>query len=186
MKKKIYHILIILVFIYIGFSLYSRPYTITDDKKQLEENIVKFINRPIVITDKVETKQELDLHNKKFVLFSYNNKLANVELIKGLNNKYKIEKAELTDKYFYDEVRTTSDGKYLILKGENCNSKIAYVRVLLDNNEYKIDIPQQEYFITYCKVPMETERTFIGVGNLKIYNSQDVDITEEMNKILFK
>lgn len=186
MKKKIYYILIILVLIYGGFSLYSRPYTIAEDKKQLEENIVKFINRPIVITDKVEIKQELNLHNKKFVLFLYNNKLANVELIKGLNNKYKIEKAELTDKYFYDEIRTTSDGKYLILKGENYNSKIAYVRVLLDNNEYKIDIPQQAYFITYCKVPMETEKTFIGAGNLKIYNNEDIDITNEMKKVLVK
>ncbi|MPM64000.1 hypothetical protein SDC9_110885 [bioreactor metagenome] len=186
MKKKIYYILIILVFIYGGFSLYSRPYTIADDKKQLEASIVKFINRPIVITENVEIKQELNLHNKKFVLFSYNNKLASVELIKGLNNKYKIEKAELTDKYFYDEIRTTNDGKYLILKGKNYNSKIAYVRVLLDNNEYKIDIPQQEYFITYCKVPMETEKSFIEVGILKIYNSEDIDITEEMNKTLVK
>lgn len=186
MKKKIYYILIILVLIYGGFSLYSKPYIIAEDKKQLEENIVKFINRPIVITDKIEIKQELNLHNKKFVLFLYNNKLANVELIKGLNNKYKIEKAELTDKYFYDEIRTTSDGKYLILKGENNNSKIAYVRVLLDNNEYKIDIPQQAYFITYCKVPMKTEKTFIGAGNLKIYNSEDIDITNEMKKVLVK
>lgn len=186
MKKKIYYTLVILVLIYGGFSLYYRPYTIADNKMQLEESIVKIINRPVVITDKVEIKQELNLHNKKFVLFSYGNKLANVELIKGINNKYKIEGVELNDNYFQDDIRTTSDGKYLILEGKNYNSKIAYVRVLLDSNEYKINIPQQEYFITYCKVPMGTERTFIGVGNLKIYNSQDVDITEEMNKILFK
>jgi|GEM_PF-3104291 len=39
---------------------YSRTYKISDDKKQLEYNIKQFINRPTVIYNNIDSKQELN------------------------------------------------------------------------------------------------------------------------------
>lgn len=58
--------------------------------------------------------------------------------------------------------------------------KIAYMKILLDNKEYKISIPQQEYFLAYCEVPVEIQIEYPNFDNIKLYNKNDVDITNEI------
>lgn len=174
----------IIIIICIGFILYSNTYTITSSKSQLIDNILLFINRPTVVANNIDIKQELDIDNKKYVLFLINNKLGYAELTKGFNNKYKIEYTGSGSAFFRGEIKKTNKSKYIILKGKNPNNNIAYSKVVLDNMEYKIVIPQQEYFMVYCEVPFETERIFLETNSIKFYSSNDIDITNDMFKVL--
>jgi hypothetical protein len=185
MKKKSLIILLCL-FIIVGtvFS-YSRVYTLTDNKAQLKDNILQFSNRPSKIYNNIDIKEELNLDNKKYILYIIDNTLGNAELTKGFNNKYKIETIGSGSSYlFIPEIYKTNKGKYLILKGKNPDMKIVYAKVSVDNKEYRISIPKKTYFLVYCAVPIKTEIIYPDANNLKLYNNDDVDITNEMMKIL--
>lgn len=186
MRKLLFVLLSGLIVACIGFVLYSAKYTVINDKKQLEDNIIRFINRPSVVANNIDIKQELNLDNKKYVLFVINNSLGEAELTKGFNNKYKIETTGYGSGFYRDEINKTNRGKYLIISGKNYENKIAYIKILLDDKEYKISIPKQEYFIVNCAVPIETQQEFVGGNSIKFYNNNDIDITEEMSKVLFQ
>ena len=185
MKKKSF-ILLLCSFIIVGIVFsYSRLYTLTDNKTQLKDNILQFSNRPSTIYNNIDIKQELNLDNKKYILYIIDNTLGYAELTKGLNNKYKIETTGSGSSYFFiPEIYKTNKGKYLILKGKNPDMKIVYTKVTLENKEYKISIPKQAYFMVYCAVPIKTQIVYPDTNNLKLYNKNDVDITNEIMKIL--
>lgn len=186
MKKNAFVLLSIIAIVCISFISYSRIYKISDNKKQLEYNIKQFINRPTVIYNNIDSKHELNIDNKKYIFLSIDNILGDAELTKGINNKYKIESVKIGSGYFSEEIYKTNKGKYLIMKGKNLDMKIAYAKEIVDNKEYKISIPQQEYFLAYCEVPIGTQLEYPNMNDLKLYNKNDVDITNEMMKILFK
>lgn len=175
-----------IIVICIGVALYSKAYAITNNKTQLMDNILRFINRPTVVANNIDIKQELNIDNKKYVLFIINKNLGEAELTKGFNNKYKIETAGYGSGFYRDEINKTNRGKYLIISGKNYENKISYIKILLDGKEYKISIPKQEYFIVNCAVPIKTQQEFVGGNSIKFYNNNDIDITEEMSKILFQ
>jgi hypothetical protein len=167
MKKNFITLsLCVLIIVGIVFS-YSRTYKISDNKKQLEYNIKQFINRPTVIHNNIDIKQELNINNKKYILLLIDNILGEAELTKGINNKYKIESVR-SGGYFRSKVYKTNKGKYFIVEGKNYDMKIAYIKILLDNKEYKISIPQQEYFLAYCEVPIETQIEYLNFDELKL------------------
>ncbi|MBX4272042.1 hypothetical protein [Clostridium estertheticum] len=188
MRKKIFIVfLCVLIIVGIVFS-YSRTYKISDNKNQLEYTIKQFINRPTVIYKNIDIKQELNINNKKYILLLIDNLLGDAELTKGINNKYKIESAG-TVQSFSQEIYKTNTDKYLIVKGKNPDMKISYLKITLNNKEYKVIIPHQEYYIAYCELPIKTVGTqlvYPDINTMKLYNKNDVDITNEMTKILFQ
>ncbi|MDQ7096665.1 hypothetical protein REC12_24015 [Desulfosporosinus sp. PR] len=59
-------------------------------------------------------------------------------------------------------------------------SDIFHVKITLNGKDYKIKIPQQEYFISYCPVSDDTESIFPDNDILKLFNKEDIDITKEI------
>ena len=166
---------------------YSKKYTITDNKEQLEDNIKQIINRPDIVTDKIEIKQELNLDNKKYVLFIINNILGMADFTKGFNNKYEIDGVGYGGGYYYcAEVFKTNKGKYLFMTGKNYDMKIAYSKVQLEGNEYKISIPQKEYFIAYAAVPIKTINIHPEPQYTRLYDKSANDITDDMFNALLQ
>ncbi|WP_298844294.1 hypothetical protein [Clostridium sp.] len=182
-KKNLILLLCLFIIICIVFS-YSMVYTLTDNKTQLKNNILQFSNRPSIIYKTIDIKEELNLDNKKYILYIIDNTLGNAELTKGLNNKYKIETTGSGSNFFIPEIYKTNKGKYLILKGKNPDMKIVYAKVSVDNKEYRINIPKKTYFLVYCAVPSKTQIVYPDANNLRLYNNNDVDITNKMMKIL--
>ena len=172
----------LIVILSIGFVYYSKVYKIKNDIEVVKNGLIKLMNRSTVIIKDIDVKEELNIDNKKYVFFIINNKLGDAELTKGINNKYKINTVGYGSGSLRDEISKTNKGKYLILKGKNVDNKIAYIKLLLDDNEYKINIPEKEYYMVYCSVPNETERTFLDINNVKFYNESDNDITDDILK----
>lgn len=181
-------LLCIIVITFIIIILYSRTYTVKNEEKEIEDNLIKFINRPSSsVVENIDIKQELNIDNKKYVEYLVDDFYLGVaELTMGINNKYKIETTRYGDNSFRHEVITTNKGKYLILTGKNGNAEIAHIEVLLEYNEYMFDIPKQKYFIVYCTVPKETNQTFLDIDKIKFYDKNDIDITDAMFKLYLK
>lgn len=186
MKKVPFPLFDVLIILCLGLFFYSGTYTIRNDRKQISENILLFINIGTVKSNSIDIKEELNIDNRRYVLFVINNSLGMAELIKGLNNRYKIESTRHGSGFFHHEIIKTNKGKYLILEGKNYNAKIAYIKALLDNKEYKIVIPKQEYFMVYSEVPVETQSKYLDLNNIEFYDSKDIDITDETFKVLLQ
>lgn len=181
MRKLLKPLLFAIVIFCIGFGYYSKTYPIKNDMQVIKDRIIKFINRPTPYINDIDIKQELNLDNKKYIFFlindQFNDQLGGAELTKGINNKYKIESTEWASGSLRDEIVKTNKGKYLILKGKNLDNRISYVKISLDNKEYTINIPQKEYYMVYCSVPLETEETFLDFNSIKFYDNNNTDIT---------
>lgn len=179
-RKLFKSLLFVIIIVYIAFAYYSLTYAIKNDKQVIKNHLIQFINRPTVITDNIDIKQEVNIDNKKYIFFVIDDKLGGAELTKGINNKYKIDSTVYGSGSFRYEISKTNKGKYLILKGKNYDNKIAYVKVLLENKEYKITIPEQQYYMVYCSINTETELAFLDINSIKFYNENDADISVEL------
>lgn len=178
MNKKI----VIFIFLFIPFiaspilALYLNSYNIPDKIPQLEKSIKTFIN---TFNSTLEIKYQLDLDNKKYILFLNNDSLGYSELTKGFNNKYKIETVTCCNILLRGDVCKTNKGKYIVLKGKNTNNEISYIKLYLNNTEYLITIPSnQEYFISYLKVPNSTDDVYIDFNKINIFNKNNINITK--------
>jgi hypothetical protein len=154
-------------------------YTVEPDKSQFEDAILNRINKPSTVTNNIEIKQELTLDNKKYFIVSFGDTEGRAELTKGLNKKYKMGWVGYGSSLFRCDIWETNKGKYIILFCKNKN-EIQYAKVVLNGQEYKIDIPQNEYVIAYCKVPDSSKVGLITLDDINFYNSSNIDITEQV------
>ena len=161
MKSKIYIIIFVLTFIVLSILDYGRKYPIEDDLDQIGICILSYINRPTIIYDDIDIKETLDIDNKKYVLFTLDNTIGFTELIRGYNNKYKYHFAiHGGSGSFGGSVYETNKGKYIIIYGRNQSIKYKSVTITLENKNYKIELPQNEYYLSYCRVPSNTKAPF--------------------------
>ncbi len=186
MRKIWFALFFVIMVTCIGFIIYLSPYTISNNETQLEDIILRFINRPTAIAYNIDIKQELNLDNKKHVLYTIDNEMGEAELTRGINNKYKMEFVSYGSSLFKCDVRKTNKGKYIFLQGKNVDNEIAYVNVQSGSDEYRIDIPQQEFFVVSCPVPIDTQLGFVAANTIKFFNNNDANITNEMLEIILK
>lgn len=173
-RNKLWAICVVFILILIT---YSGTYKIVDDKTQIEKHILEFINRPIGQYDYVDMKQYINIDNKKYILYTTTDKIGFAGLVKGLNGKYKIAYSEHSNNSFDDKVIETNRGKYIILIGKNPDKEIEYSEVVLEFNEYKIKIPDEEYFIVSSKIKDGTKSILIAPNNIKLFDANGTDIS---------
>ncbi|MFT8316363.1 MAG: hypothetical protein ABF633_19230 [Clostridium sp.] len=189
LRKKLFIIVpCIIILCIIGyFIIYNNTYTIADNKVEIQNALMRFINKPTVITKEIVIKQSVDIDNKKYVLLINTNSINNyqyfddAELTRGISKRYRIEQIGMSgSRNFAYEVITTNKGKYFIIMGENPDVKISNVKIKLDNKYYNIKIPKQRYFIAYEPVSKNTKSMFPEFNSLRFYDKNNKDITEEM------
>lgn len=173
---------IICILIISGIILYyytEITYTVEPNKSHFEEAILNRINKPSTVTNNIEIKQELTLDNKKYFIISFGDTLGRAELTKGLNKKYKMGWVGYGSSLFRCDIGETNNGKYIIMFFKNKN-KFQYAKVKLNGQEYKIDIPQNDYVIAYTKVPDSSKLGLITLDDINFYNINNIEITEQM------
>lgn len=168
---------IIGVIIILIFSAYSITYKIVDNKIEIEDNILKFINKPTQRYDYVDIKQDINIDNKKYILYTTTGKIGFAELVKGPNNKYKIAYTEHNNNFINEKVIETNRGKYIVLIGKNPDKEIEYSEVILEFNNYEIKIPDEEYFIVSSKIKDDTQSILIDPNNVKLFDTNGTDIS---------
>lgn len=187
MKKKL-AVLLLCVSTIVIIVLYSKTYSVSDNKKELEDNLKSFINRPTVEVNNVDIKRELNLDNKKYIVLLMDNDIGYSELTKGINNKYKIEYVGGEDGIFIENIYNEKENKqkYIIARGKNYDMKIAYMKMKVNNQEYKIHIPHEKYFLTYVKLQEKTDLVDFDIAGLRIFDKNDNDITDEVIEHVYR
>lgn len=191
LKKKLFIIVpcIIIVCIMGYFIIYNSTYSIADNKVEIKNALMKSINRSTVITKNLEIKQAVDIDDKKYVIYMNTNAIGNFkflgdgELTKGRNNKYKVNLAGYAGQgtYLQNKIVKTDKENYLIVYGENYNKRISYATVkLMNDRDYYVKIPNEEYFIAYCAVPKEIIAEFPYSKEMKLYDKDNKDITKDI------
>lgn len=138
--------------IFIGFIIYNQvSYTVNSNN--IEKQITAFINKKDIQNQKISIQRECSIDSRKFVLFTINEQLEYAELKKGLNSKYKIINITSGFNLFRYDVIKTNKSKYLIMLGKNVDMQIDHIKAKVANEVYKISIPKENYFISYCKIP---------------------------------
>lgn len=188
--KKLFWGLIICVVVIVCIELisYSIEYKIPDDKKQLGLSIMNSGDPELMrnVDEFPEIKKDLDLDNKKFIFCTFSDCTGYAELARGFNNKYKIISDGRGGNYIDNRIFETNQSKYLIFWGKNPHIKIAYVSAELEGNKYKVMVPHQEYYMAYCEVPAKTQSQFVSIENIKLFDANDVDITNDMFGVLIR
>lgn len=67
-----------------------------------------------------------------------------------------------------------------MIEGKNYDNEIDYIKVALKGKEYKIKIPNQEYFISYCLVSNDTQSVFPDGLLPELYDKNDNNITNNI------
>lgn len=164
---------------------YNKLFSITDSKTEITNSIVKGINNTGDVTDKITTVQEIYVENHKYIFFVFKAKnneqyygLAGFE--KGNNEKWRSGELSYGNASFHDNILLINNHKYIILSGINPDNKVSYITVDFEGKEYKFDLQKDDYFIVYHQVPNDKETLYLDMDNIKLYSSDDRDITEEI------
>lgn len=177
MKKWIYSIIILIV----GISgvAYLRTYNIYDNGEGLKVAITKFLDKSRE-KDIIEIRNSCNIDNKKYILFTINDNLANSILLEGVNKKYKIDSIEIFKSNIQFQIEKSKNKKYLIVYGINKDEIIDTMELNVNYTSYKMKVPKEKYFIMYKDISKELENESIKLDNIKFYSSNGIDITKQV------
>lgn len=180
-RKNVFLLAAVLTCITIfGVLKYTSVYSISDNRADMESNIGQFLTRWNGGVKSVSLSCTTDIGNERFVLATFDNELALAELERGVNNKFAIYSAQYGTGVLRTEVINTKSGRHLMAYGKNENLKISSIRVNSNSKDFELKIPKEEYFISYCSVPSDTE---IGViTEYRLFDTGNNDITMEIKK----
>ena len=169
MKRFYLGIIVILSFI-IYFNV--SPYKIESNDESIKKGIYEFSQS----VNNIEILETKDIDNRKFVLYEFKGTLGDAILIRGINGKYKVKYVGHGDNSpILDRIEETNKGKYALIKGKNEDLNISYINFTVESSEYSINVPQAKNFIIYT--PVSKKIKFPGLGDLRLYDKNNKDIT---------
>ncbi|QAA33692.1 hypothetical protein [Clostridium manihotivorum] len=160
----------------------------SEDK--IKGDIPSYVGHGLLSKSDIEIKKRLEIGEVKYILFEANKKIGDAEVIHGINANgdeyYSLDSVGYNNNYFFSTVVSNKSDKYIIVEGKNFDKKIAYIECTLDNVEYKIHIPKEDYFIESAKINGQIDASDKNCNNIKFYDDNDIDITNNVSKELFK
>lgn len=171
MNKKLTIIsLTLLIFIVLSILYYSFTYDTIDNKKQIEDKI-----KELTSYNNINIEQEINVDNKKYILYSVQSIIGYVEFTKGFNNRFKVESGSSGTNSIICLIISTNKSRYLLIGGKNYNKEIANIAFSIDENEYKIPIEEEKFFLTCSDVSKNIEISNYDKYKVKFYEMNYYD-----------
>lgn len=179
-KKRILAFTTVVVFIVVCTIIYLNKYQIENSTKSIQSNIKDNINRNkddgITVLHDPEILEVINLPNTTtfIILFRLdNNYYGYAQLVKGINNKFKLATMGYGTKLINFSDIDTNKNNYIILYGENSDKKINHILLELRKGDYSFtaDISDEEIFFNYYEIPIDIEKpisvdlTYYDKGN---------------------
>jgi hypothetical protein len=181
-RRKLLTRLIGLCFIiltgYVVIGDYAKTYSITDDRQAIISKIQTATSKFKPVLDHIDLKQIVDIENEKHVLFVSDkfDGIGNAVLTKGLNGKFKIHGISWGGNLFEYHVNEIKNNKYLVAYGRNYDRKIEYIKAILEGKAYRVEVPNQDYFIVFSSVSGNSKITS-SYSTINIYGKSGKDLT---------
>lgn len=164
-NKKSYYIKIVLVVFVIIVLFYEyNPYNIKNNQLSIIQGIRQFT--PTYNNLEIDIKSELDIANKKYVIFrTKKDILEAIELKKGLFGLYKIEFiATIESPDALSIITKTNHERYFVMIG-NGSKNIDFVKITLEDQEIIFNVSNKDSYILYYPI-MKIARN-ITVANIR-------------------
>lgn len=173
------------VVFYFGFTTFASAkdikskYSIENNTESIELAIESYLNSSSNDTSyDIKTENTLELDNKKFILFSFSNKLGFAEVSIGENGLLGIDYANFSDNIVKLNVTSTDSGRYLIAFGRNYDNKINKLVITFDSSNIELSVPDNDFFISYTK--LDTNIPSDSQSTVDMYDSFGREITVDM------
>lgn len=160
---------ILITFYYLG-------YPISANNTNIKESIVSFLKEDYALED-ITIYDSITIDNRKYVLATLGDRLARIDLVKGIHNAYKIDCIESNTHTLCHDIVDIHKRKYILLKRKNPNLIISKINFILDSTKYSVNIPHTPYFLTYLEIDPNTEDIHPKLDSIKFYNDNQIDIT---------
>lgn len=158
---------------------YMNKYHIDNDNISIQSSLKDELNRGSVdeLNPKLKETVRLGESSSYIALFQLeNNEIGYSQMIKGLNGKFKFERAGSgTNIVSYENIHTNK-GDYGILVGHNPDQKINHILAKLINEEFEFnaDVSKDRLFVKYEKLP----------SKLKDASPAELTFYDENNKVI--
>lgn len=168
-------------------TIYYLMFPIKSDNSNLEEYALGFLNisnteaikQP---TYNIEIYDSLSFGNNKYVVFQLDNKLGEIDLVKGINGRYRIDSISHGTGNFNYGVRESKGKKYFLFAGKNTDLLIHKVSFILEGKEYSIDTPTKSYFLIHFEVDHNTQSIYPDPNSIRFYSIDGKDITQQVER----
>jgi hypothetical protein len=159
------------------------------NEDKIREEIPSYLRSESLDKNDIQIKKTLEIGDVKYILFEANKKVGDAKVTHRINangdEEYDLDPVAYNDKHFLSTVSNNKSGNYIIVEGKNVDKKIAYIKCTLEDSEYKIHIPKDDYFIESAKINGPIGTTDKNINNIKFYDDKDIDITNDVSKELF-
>lgn len=107
----------------------------------------------------VQIRLMKDIDNKRIVLFTTKLHIGEAVLIKGPNNRYKLESTGHGTNEIRSRIMETDKRQYVRILGRNTEG-ISKILTLIDGQKYELPLPEEDFFISILALIRETESKF--------------------------
>ena len=177
----------------IGFTMFSVIlilgifYCSTFSIKADMSNLIEYVEGDLssktdysVPNNDIKLYETINIGNKKIVLAEINEQLGEIHLTKGIQGKYRLDFVSYGTSSFREKIIEENQKKYFLIGGRNAVFGIRKITVHLEGQEYSVDIPEQEQFFVFTEVNPDIEMAHADLNEVKFYNRNGEDITEQI------
>lgn len=163
---------------------YYFKFPVKADNSNFKECINSRLNKGytsgIEFSNSIKLYDSISIGNKKYILVEINQQLGIVGLTQGIGERYRIIRMSYGTGNFKEEIIESNNKKYLIFGGRNIGLAIEKIGFILKGNGYSLDITNEKLFLVYLEVDSEIEDTHINIEDLKFYNVEGNDISDQI------
>lgn len=125
------------------------------------KNEIESINLAInkLVNNEVRIVLMQDIDNRRIVLFDMGTQIGEAFLTKGSNNRFKIDSAGFGTNEVRYRILSTDKNQYVEFTGKN-EDKISKILTFVDGEKYDVNVPDEEYFISYAPLRKKTSNSF--------------------------
>lgn len=166
-------------------ALYCVQYPVDGEFTNLVEHTQQFLRRDqgTWVPYDIRQYETVQLGDRAFTMAEIDGQLGLVRMTRGLNGKYQIDSVSRSGGTFRQELVDIGEETWAILAGRNRFFGIREMTFFLGQETYRVDIPQQDCFITAVKVERpELGKDWIDPSMIRYYNEAGEDITDQIPK----
>ncbi|TYR81897.1 hypothetical protein FZC66_07075 [Priestia megaterium] len=189
--RKVIQFLFLFICIAVVIGVYEFfHYPIPNNATSIEQHLRKWESKGTVNGPKpidIRDIRQIDDSDTYVALYTIPGDKEGMAVLKeGWSKRLRIEVSTKTSNLVEYEDLHTNKGTYALFIGKNPSKQIHRVKASLvnDNYTFEVNVPKEEYFVLYKKVPKYVKETFPAETTLLNSEGDDITVKEYMDQEL--
>lgn len=167
--------------------LYHRSYPVEADNSNLQEHVEAFLSREnnLPLNYEVQLFDAYMAGDEKFVLMELHDgrnsdPLGYVRLERGLNGRYRVSGTRYGIGNYWENIVRQDGEAVLLIGGRNAYFGIETIRVIVEQEEYVVTVPEGDRYLVAVPVEAPEGQTHVLAENIRFYAADGTDLTEQV------